>query len=277
MALGTTYQYSPTLRMMDLVEAATPLYHAQVALERGWVTVRDLHMLTELAASRFLTRSQIRHLCYEEIPAERTVQRRLQQLHDHGLITQVQWVVPSEPPRMHYAYSITLNGAMMLRDYYGHPVDWKPGMSKKHLKVILAQLAANEFRLQVVKEPRTRALLSDWKMHAKTDGPVASFRLGDQLFVLDCPRDEEDAFTLRADRYTRWDEQQPIILLITPHERAAAEIFERFRSVIAPERMLFTTDQRAFECPLDAPGYLWTWHSNGRMETLALLEPAATA
>jgi len=285
MALGTTYLYNPTMRMMDVAETAIPLYHANVALARGWVTTADLQALAELANARFATPFQFRHLCYPldsdgQLARVRRIQERLQKLQDFGLVNQIVWVVPGEPPRTHYAYCITLNAAMMLRDWQGAPIDWKPGMGNRQLKPILRLLAANEFRVQVVKESRN--LITDWRMLRKPDGPVASFKLGGQPFLLDCPRDDEDAFVIRAERYTAFmnnenPDNDPLLLLITPHERAATELFERLKETIPPDRILFSTDARAFEGRLNVPGYLWIWDQNGKVEGLSLLDPAESA
>lgn len=268
MNLGSAYLYHEGLRRVG-DEPPPPVYHAKVALEQHQITDRDIRFLSILADCHFLTKAQMRLLAFDDAPSERTMKKRLKSLTWHGVIQQVQWVEEDEPPRISYAYGLTMNGAWLLRDYFNRKSNWREGMGRRHLKVILSILAANEFWLQVALEQRE--LISGWRISTRATEPLASCRFNGRLLLIDTPRDSEDVWQLKPERYTKWDDQEPTILVIAPSPNLAREVFETLRESIPVERLVFSTDERAFEGDMRAKGYIWRWDAQDRVVPLALL------
>lgn len=267
MALGATYSYSSNMSLVERTQQDMGVNPARLALERGDLTTPDLYALLALASARFVTRWQFEYLCFpldaQGNPASsRRVTTRLERLQRYGLARRVEWVSQVDPPVKHSAYTITLSAAFLLKDWQGKRIDWEPGMGKRQLKPMLRQLAANEFRAQVLKERRD--LLTDWRMLRDAEGPVASFRINSHRYLIDCPRDDEDVCMIRPERYTRHigtndAEHAPFLVIVVPDDRVRVEVFERLRGDIEPHRILVTSDDRAFERSVKDPGYLWAW------------------
>lgn len=272
MPLGTDYLYSDALERIDTDGPARQVYNALVSLEMGHITQDDFPILEALGRHQFMTEAQLCGLVTGKRLSKSRARRRLHTLLVNGLVSQVRWIIPGETPELRLAHGLSLNGALLWRQYNGQSrFPWQPGDGKRHLRVIFSILAANEFRLQVtLQQP---GLITDWKIHSKSTEPTASFRLDGRLFLLDTPRTDEDVWSLRSERYTAWEDQEPIILVITPTEAMASDLFLRLRETIPPERLMFTTDERAFEGAMDAPGYLWQWTASNELVELALLQP----
>jgi hypothetical protein len=240
-----------------------------LALEQGHITMRDLDVLKELAYSQYLTREQIQVICMENV-SKSVARRRLEVMLRLGLIATVRWEEPREEntPLQRVAYCVALNGAKLLRHYHGMNLPWRPGLAQRHLRRILAVLAANAFRLRVQEE--NPGLVEDWHIYHHPMGPVGRFSLGGQLVVLEVPRDGEDLAQIQRQRYMKWLEQAPLFFFLTPDEAMASVVLQRLSAEIPAERMLFSTDQRVIDHrPADA-GFVWQWETGGTATPLSL-------
>lgn len=271
MPVAVEYAYRPDIQVHANDGWPSPPYqHVLMALEEGRITLRDLVVLKELAYSQFLTRNQIHFLCMPSV-GKSVVRRRLEVLDRLGCITAIRWEEPREgnTPMQRVAYSLALNGAKLLQHHYGRMFPWRPGTAQKHIKRILSVLAANEFRLQV--ETQRPGSIDDWQIFGHPVGPVARFNLGAQMVLVETPRDDEDVFVITPNRYTRWIAENPLFLFITPTDVLASRLFNQLQEDLTPERLLFTTDDRAFNAAVDSKGYLWQWSATGETEALSLV------
>lgn len=283
MPVAMDYQYRPDLKLQPQTNWPNPPFrHCLLALEEGRISLRDINVLQELAYSQFLTRDQIHFFCMSSV-GRTTVRRRLEALQRMGLITAVRWEEPrpDNSPAQRVAYALALNGARLLQHYFGRFFPWRPGTAQKHLRRILAILAANEFRMSVESQARQLAaeagqeevlqILKDWQIFTHDVGPTARFMLGAQVVLFETPRDDEDVFLLAPERYNRWLEDNPLVLFMVPNDALAARVFNKLHEALGPERLLFTTDSRAFESAVHSPGYLWQWSAGGVVEAISLI------
>lgn len=283
MPAAMDFQYRPDLKLQPQSGWPSPPFrHCLLALEEGRISLRDINILQELAYSQFLTREQIHFFCMPSV-GRTTVRRRLDALQRISLITAIRWEEPrpNNTPAQRVAYALALNGARLLQHYFGRFFPWRPGTAQKHLRRILAVLAANEFRLSVESQAKQIAeaagqeepakILNDWQIFGHDVGPTARFMLGAQVVLLETPRDDEDVFVLTPERYNRWLEENPLILFMVPNDALAARVFNKLHEALSPERLLFTTDTRAFETAINSPGYLWQWTAGGVVQAISLV------
>lgn len=269
MAALEEFRYYEGLNAAPDMGMALPFGRCLLALEQNQITLRDLEVLKELAYSQYLTRTQIQSLTLPGV-SKSVARRRLEVLTRLGLTAAIRWEDPrpDNTPLHRVAYCLALNGAKLLRHYHAQQLPWRPGMAQRHLRRVLAILAANEFRIQATAQKPD--LIQDWRVSTHPMGPVAQFKLSGQLVILDAPRSEEDAAQVNAQRYARWADKAPLILFLTPDEPLASRIFAALKGTFPADRLLFSTDQRAFSTELVSPGFVWQWEESGQALALAL-------
>lgn len=274
MATPTPLAYHPDLEREESDRSQMPpVYNALVALERGRITDRDVSILKELARSQFLTRMQVQQLVFGGSISRSTIQKRLRALASFGLVTPIRWSLPDDESESYLAYGLTINGALLLRQYHGSTVSWKPGFGRRHLKPVLRILAANQFRAQM--EAQRPGVIWQWRIHTRHDEPVASFRMGGEeqyrLFLVEAPRDEEDVWELSGSRYAAWEEKHPVVFIIAGSEDLAAQAFGQLKGDVTATQLLFSTDDRVLNAPVDDGHYVWQWGDDGRRISLSLV------
>lgn len=272
MPVATDFVYHDGLQVVTTDGwPAPPFQHCLMALEEGRITLRDISILRELAYSQFLTRNQIHALVLKRNVSKSVVKRRLEVMSNLGLVAQVRWDDPQEDGKAirRVAYALASNGARLLRHHFGRSLPWKPGTAQRHLKRVLSVLAANEFRIQVMDQ--NPEVIQDWHIHTFPVGPVARFLLGGQLILLEVPRDLEDAWDITPQRYLRWEDENPVIFVLAPNEKIAGQVYRQLKDDIPTDRILFSTDDRAFSAAIDDPGFVWQWEPSGQAIPLALV------
>lgn len=274
MATTTPLAYHPDLERVEADRSQLPpVYHALVAFEQGRITERDVLILQELARSQFLTRTQIQHLVLGGSMSRSTVQKRLRALTALGLVAPIRWSLPDDEAESYLAHGLTITGALLLRQYHGSPVPWKPGFGRRHLKPVLRILATNEFRAQM--EAQRPGVIWQWRIHTRHDEPVASFRIGGdeqyRLFLVEAPRDEEDVWELSGSRYAAWEEKHPVVFIIAGSEELAAQAFDQLKDDVAVTQLLFSTDDRVLNVQVHDGDYVWQWDGDGKRSSLSLV------
>lgn len=270
---SSDFRYTPDCQKVVRHGRLPDAGYAFMALEAGQITDRDLEILREVSLSRWLTRQQLYFLTFNGRISGSTLRRRVDVLSRLGTLLAVQWGRSGQDRGYRSAYTLGYNGALLLRHYYGRNFPWLPGQTRIHLARILAVLAANELRLQLQTALGKR--LGRWEITGFRDGPVAWFRLDGQTIVLEVLRDDEQVWDWDSLRYRSWSRRPFALLVLAQDEQEALKAFRALRRTVPPERLLFSTDERAFGAEPDAVGTVWRWldERGTSLEQLALADP----